>query len=392
MHCSIKDALLLLDEGYSPKSAGKEGWSVYPTFIVDDVSEAIKKAEGLVGSVRTGKSFGSASIINWIKEQRAHLSDIIAAETTGFWIKTSMMAEVKKVRKRTATRVETKFGDNRLGLLSYHEIPEWYQDNEFILHGYRSVSNSTTACFSSWLYLHNETVNIYSHLVPGIAFLVGEGVIHQCLQAYYPKSTLNEHAVFGFFLAAAVICLGLSTSYHTMMNHSAYVSDLWLRLDFVGIIVLTLGDFVSGISMVFYCEPTLRNVYWAMIITLSLITVYILANPRFQGPRWRTFRVCIFVGTGLSGFAPLIHGIIIFGFSLMMKQSGMPYYLGEGLLLILGALFYTMRAPEAWKPGKFDIFGCSHQIFHLLVVLATALHLVGIMSAFHYNYHHRTCI
>lgn len=68
----------------------------------------------------------------------------------------------------------------------------------------------------------------------------------------------------------------------------------------------------------------------------------ILVNPRFQGPRWRTFRVCTFVGTGLSGFAPLIHGISVFGFAKMMVQSGMPYYLGEGGLLILGALFYTV--------------------------------------------------
>jgi adiponectin receptor len=78
------------------------------------------------------------------------------------------------------------------------------------------------------------------------------------------------------------------------------------------------------------------------IITLSLISIYLLLNPKFQGPRWRTFRVCTFVGTGLSGLAPLIHGIKIFGFSQMEKQSGIAYYLGEGLLLILGALFYTV--------------------------------------------------
>ncbi len=70
----------------------------------------------------------------------------------------------------------------------------------------------------------------------------------------------------------------------------------------------------------------------------------ILMNPKFEGPRWRTFRVCTFVGTGLSGFAPLAHGLNLFGLSRMMEQSGMPYYLVEGLLLILGALFYTVGA------------------------------------------------
>ena len=69
----------------------------------------------------------------------------------------------------------------------------------------------------------------------------------------------------------------------------------------------------------------------------------------------------------------------------------MPYYLLEGLLLILGALFYATRVPESIKPGRFDILGCSHQIFHVLVVAATTLHAVGIWRAFEYNYHERKC-
>ncbi|GLB07713.1 hypothetical protein AtubIFM57258_003074 [Aspergillus tubingensis] len=295
------------------------------------------------------------------------------------------------IAEEPATPEKVLFDDGTPILVSYDEIPEWYQDNEFIRHGYRPVSNSTHACFASWLYLHNETVNIYSHLVPAVFFLASEGMFYQYLQVKYPEATLSDHAIFAFFLLTAVICLGLSTTYHTLMNHSLQVSELWLRLDFVGIIVLTLGDFVSGIYMVFYCEPLLRRIYWGMIISLSCITIMILVNPKFQGPRWRTFRVCTFVGTGLSGFAPLIHGISIYGFAQMMVQSGMPYYLGEGGLLILGALFYTMRMPESIKPGRFDIFGCSHQIFHVLVVLATVVQLVGILSAFDYNYNHSEC-
>lgn len=67
-----------------------------------------------------------------------------------------------------------------------------------------------------------------------------------------------------------------------------------------------------------------------------------MVHPKFQGLRWRNFRVCVFVGTGLSGLAPLIHGIVIFGFMQMLTRYGMAYFLGEGLLLILGALFYAV--------------------------------------------------
>ncbi|KUJ14220.1 hemolysin-III family protein [Mollisia scopiformis] len=236
----------------------------------------------------------------------------------------------------------SNFESTHPALLSYDEIPEWYQDNDFIRHGYRPESNSVRACFASWLYMHNETVNIHSHFIPGILFLAAEVGIHQYLQTKYPKATIGDRLIFAFFLLTAVTCLGMSAAYHTLMNHSNHVSHLWLRLDFVGIAILTLGDFVSGIYMVFYCEPVLQRIYWIMIITLSFATIFILLNPRFQGRRWRTFRVCTFVGTGLSGLAPLAHGVKIFGFSQMGKQSGMAYYVGEGLLLMLGALFYTV--------------------------------------------------
>lgn len=49
------------------------------------------------------------------------------------------------------------------------------------------------------------------------------------------------------------------------MNHSAHFSDLWGRIDYTGIIILILGDFVSGIYVGFYCEPILQNTYWTMV-------------------------------------------------------------------------------------------------------------------------------
>ncbi|KAL8801404.1 MAG: hypothetical protein Q9182_004468 [Xanthomendoza sp. 2 TL-2023] len=222
--------------------------------------------------------------------------------------------------------------------------------------------------------------------------LACQGIIARILAAKYPDSTIGDRLIFAFFFLSTSVCLGMSTTYHTLMNHSATVSNLWLRLDYVGIIILTLGDFVSGIYLVFYCEPTLQKIYWSMILTFGTATVIILLNPRLQGLRYRTLRVCTFVFTGLSGFAPLIHGIKLFGIPQMNRQSGMPSYLLEGLLLIIGAVFeYGSRIPESIKPGEFDIRGCSHQIFHVFVVAAIVIHAYGIIKAFDHNYHHRKC-
>ncbi len=171
------------------------------------------------------------------------------------------MAEVEEPTTLSTTSTPEKI---RPALLSYDEIPEWYQDNAFIRHGYRPESNSARACFTSWIYLHNESVNIYSHLLPAVLFLVAEGLIAHYFQVRYPDASIGDRLVFAFFLLTATTCLGMSATFHTLLNHSIGVSHLWLRLDFVGIIVLTLGKFVSGIYMIFYCEPVLRWIYWAM--------------------------------------------------------------------------------------------------------------------------------
>lgn len=254
----------------------------------------------------------------------------------------------------------------RNALLSFDELPNWLQDNEFILQGYRRVSGSAHVSFRSWSYIHNESVNIYSHLVPAIIFLLGELYICQHLKRKYSNLTVADFLIFSFFLLTAFVCLGLSTTYHTMMNHSSKVEQLLLRFDLTGIVILTLGDFVSGIYMVFWCDPLQRKIYWSMVSqsvylfffpshllfnsyfgwqigTLGSLTVFIMLIPNFHGRKFRLFRTLAFVGTGLSGFAPLIHGVKMFGLSQMMKQSGMPYYLVEGGFLLLGAFIYVVR-------------------------------------------------
>lgn len=150
-------------------------------------------------------------------------------------------------------------------LLSYEELPKWYKDNEFIHGGYRPVSFSTPACFASWFYLHNETVNIYSHLIPSIFFATAEFAMYIYLRSQYPEATVEDHLIFAFFLLTAVICLAFSAILHTLSSHSRDVCEYWLHLDFIGIIILTLGDSVSGIDMIFYCKPMLKRRYWIMV-------------------------------------------------------------------------------------------------------------------------------
>lgn len=168
----------------------------------------------------------------------------------------------------TASNAASNAGKpGRPGLLAFDEMPEWFrrESNQWILHGYRPISGSAQVSFSSWSYLHNESVNIYSHLIPAILFLLGEWYIQQYLASRYLGVTAADYIGFSIFMLTAVTCLSLSATYHTLMNHSRHVERLCLRLDMLGVVVFILGDLFLGIYVVFWCDPLPRNIYWSMV-------------------------------------------------------------------------------------------------------------------------------
>ncbi|PVH68597.1 HlyIII-domain-containing protein [Cadophora sp. DSE1049] len=276
-------------------------------------------------------------------------------------------------------------------LLSFDEMPEWFrhESNRWVLHGYRPISGSARTSFSSWSYIHNETVNIYSHLVPAIFFLIGEWYLQQYLSSRYSGVTGADFVAFSIFMLAAVMCLSLSATYHTMMNHSQHMEHLCLRLDMLGVVIFILGDLVLGIYMTFWCEPLLRNIYWSIIGLFGGLTIFMTLHPKYQGSKYRVFRALMFVATSLCGVAPLIHGIKVFGMSQMMRKA-FPYTMAKAGCLLSGTAFYITRFPESRYPGKFDLWG-SHSIFHVLVVCAAVVQLIGYLDTFDYAHANLTC-
>lgn len=87
-------------------------------------------------------------------------------------------------------------------LLKFNELPPWQQDNHYILTKYRPESNSYFKCFQSLLYLHNESVNIHSHLLGAFLFYFTSLSLYAFER--YNVSTADVLA-FSFFFVGAVV-------------------------------------------------------------------------------------------------------------------------------------------------------------------------------------------
>lgn len=151
----------------------------------------------------------------------------------------------------------------------WDDLPEWQQDNHYIHSGYRPASGSFGKSFGSLGYLHNESVNIYSHLLGAIAFTCAGATMYNALRPRYASATEGDVLAFGSFFGGAAICLTMSGVYHTISNHSHTVARFGNKLDYVGIVFLITGSFIPSIYYGFYCQPKLRETYWTMAWKLS---------------------------------------------------------------------------------------------------------------------------
>lgn len=162
-----------------------------------------------------------------------------------------------------APSVEPKKSEDSL-LLHWDEVPEWQQDNRYILTGYRKITHSYRKAISSLAYLHNQTGNIFSHLL-AIPTLVISAVV-----AYYVQNislAAVDCLILALFVVGASTCFLLSTCFHTFASHSPTVEQLWVRIDFTGIVIITATTFVAGEYYLFYCEQVRMTIHVIIVST-----------------------------------------------------------------------------------------------------------------------------
>lgn len=247
-------------------------------------------------------------------------------------------------------------------LLLWDDLPDWRRDNTFIHSGYRQIRPSYLRSFCSLFYLHNESVNIWSHLVGAIIAVTVSLYLYYVIFPRYDSATSSDVLVFACFIGGAVLCLGMSATFHTVLDHSQETARWGNKLDYTGIVALIVGSFVPALYYSFFCKPTLLTAYLCMVslgftrrdITRRIMTksqicllgtrcAIISWSEQFRTPKWWPYRAIMFIGLGLSGFIPVIHGITIYGYMGLEDRSSVTFVIIQGGMYIFGALFYAVR-------------------------------------------------
>ncbi|KAL5414395.1 hypothetical protein PMIN04_009033 [Paraphaeosphaeria minitans] len=274
-------------------------------------------------------------------------------------------------------------------LLTYNELPDWYrlEASPFITSHYRPPSHSVAKSIQSLAQLHNETANIYTHLIPALILAFSLPLLQLNISDAYADAPWIDRFMLTLTPIAALFTFSASANFHTLCNHSDAVSLSCLLLDFTGILTLILASFVSGIHVAFYNHPFEQKLYWTIITTLTATSALLVLHPSLQGMQYRPHRTTAFVLTVLSGLGPTFHGMYVHGVSRGWHECGVKWWAAEGCWYALGVVFFVSRWPERWAwrhektRGMFDVWGGSHGVFHVCVVVGAACHCWGVWEA-----------
>ncbi len=170
-------------------------------------------------------------------------------------------------------------------ILHYDQLPEWMKVDPYIKHGYRRPLNSFRDCYHSLFYLHNESINIWSHLVPAffyIAFSLG-----LCFQTFLSGIEVStaDGAFFQVYILCTAGCLLLSAIYHCTNSHSEqHISRYLLKVDYFGILLSIIGTNVSAAYFGLYGNLLLQVFYIVFFLVCAALVFQILLRRDIDGP------------------------------------------------------------------------------------------------------------
>jgi adiponectin receptor len=147
----------------------------------------------------------------------------------------------------------------------------------------------------------------------------------------------------------------------------------------------------ANVPLIYYsfpCDPDLRTAYFSTIAVLSAICAATTFHPLFRQPRLELVRVAIFGAVVVATFIPIVHGFVKYAAAEHFKRVALPGVLGTLGFNVLGGVVYAAKVPERWWPGRFDMWGSSHQLMHIAILLASGSYVVAVVGEFDYLHAH----
>ncbi|CAH1259016.1 PAQR8 [Branchiostoma lanceolatum] len=250
--------------------------------------------------------------------------------------------------------------------LTVDEVPDAHKE-PFVLTGYRPPHRPWRYYLMSIFSLHNETLNVWTHLITCIYVLYMLNTY--CGEVDYTDGVSGK--LFLFYGISNFTLHFLSSCAHLLCSRSVAASHIAFSFDYMGIAFYLFNGSLSQCYT--SSEPSFAYVVhpWYPWMAILLSCLYMVASAhshvryRMGDPKRALIQVCSFGTTYLLGTLPLIHRILSDVYNESVDDVTWMH-VRHILLLVVSGFFYASEAPQRYFPGMCDVIGHGHQIFHVV--------------------------
>uniref|UniRef100_A0A8C5X8R0 Progestin and adipoQ receptor family member 5 n=1 Tax=Malurus cyaneus samueli TaxID=2593467 RepID=A0A8C5X8R0_9PASS len=236
-----------------------------------------------------------------------------------------------------------------------------------ILCGYRPPRSSARACLRSLFRMNNETLNVWTHLVPAGYFL---WLFQGWLRVGWP-----DPGIWPFLAFLGTCCLYplASSAAHAFSPVSDRARHLGYCCDYTALSLYSLGEPAFPGFMGFGEFGGVRVNRDSLQIPCVLPRFLEVERPQLS----KASRISAFVYPYIFDSIPLFYRLWRCGAG-GCSDGSIPLHLRHSLCALLTCAIFTSRLPERLAPGRFDYIGHSHQVFHVFGILGTHFQLEAV--------------
>lgn len=262
----------------------------------------------------------------------------------------------------------------RLPLLMGHQLPPDLREIA-ILGGYRPLQSTPRQCLQSVFFPTNETINVWTHLIPSMYFMWKLVTFCYSLDV----STTPYTWAFVAYMVTACTYPFVSAMAHTFYVMSTFARKICFFLDYGALSFYSFGVGLLYRAYAFpdtLLESQFCDIFLLVCLLNALMSTVIACSSRFFTSRilMKLFRFGAFSFPWVWDNIPLIYRL---AHADQLQSVSEVHYMRQLVFSVLIGFLYTSHLPERLAPGKFDIVGHSHQLLHICGVLATTEQING---------------
>lgn len=263
--------------------------------------------------------------------------------------------------------------------VTLNDVPEVFREPD-ILTGYRLPDQSWRYYFLSLFQRHNETVNVWTHLLAALVILVKFQELSETVDFLRDPHALPLFIV----LLAAFTYLAFSALAHLLSAKSVLSHYTFYFLDYVGVATYQYGSalvhFYYVIEEVWHQQ--VRSFYLPAAAFFAWLSCFSCCYGKYASPRMPKFAHKLFqvVPSGLAyclDISPVFHRI----YSCHQQgcsDTAVTLHCYQVVFFLASAYFFSYPHPEHWLRGRCDFIGQGHQIFHIFLVLCTLVQIEAV--------------